>query len=66
MRTVIIEVRGGVVQEVYTDAEELRVILVDWDAGERPGDKCSGGDFSTQPIANLPGETMGAVLSLTA
>jgi hypothetical protein len=66
MQTLIIEVSGGVVQEVYTDAENLRVVLVDWDAGESPGDASSGGDFATQPIGKLPEETMRAVLSLTA
>lgn len=30
MKTVVIEVRGGVVQAVYAD-EEVRAILVDWD-----------------------------------
>jgi hypothetical protein len=66
MQTLIIEVSGGVVQEVYSDAKDLRVILVDWDAGESPGDACAGGDFATQPVGKLPEETMRAVLSLTA
>jgi len=39
MQTLIIEVSGGVVQEVYTDARKLRVIKVDWDVGESPGDE---------------------------
>lgn len=66
MQTLIIEVRGGMVQEVYTDADKLRVILVDWDAGESPGDSCSGGDFVAQPLGKLPEDTMSAVFSLTA
>ncbi len=66
MQTLIIEVRGGVVQEVYTDAENLRVILVDWDAGDDPGDLSSGGDFATQAIGKMPEDTVRAVLSLTA
>jgi hypothetical protein len=66
MQTLIIEVRDGLVQEVYSDAKDLRIVLVDWDAGESPGDSCAGGDFATQPIGNLPEETMRAVLSLTA
>ena len=66
MRTIIIEVRGGVVQEVYSDAENLRAILVDWDAGDDPGERCSGGSFAIQPIGKLPEETMSVVLALTA
>lgn len=47
MKTLVIEVSGGVVQEVYTDAEELQVVMIDWDAGESPGDACEGGMFAT-------------------
>jgi hypothetical protein len=53
MQTLIIEVHGGMVQEFYSDTKDLRVVLVDWDAGESPGDACSGGDFATQPIGKL-------------
>lgn len=66
MQTLVIEVRGGVVQEVYTDAEELRVVLVDRDAGDDPGDAYSGGDFATARIGDMPEDTMCAVLALTA
>jgi hypothetical protein len=58
--------RGGVVQKVYTDAGELRVIVVDWNAGDDLGDRCSGGDFVTQPVGKLPEDTMWAVFSLTS
>ncbi len=66
MRTLVVEVRGGVVQEIYTDAENLRVVVVDWDGGDDPEHPYDGGDFSAQPIGSLPEETMRAVLSLTA
>lgn len=66
MRNLVIEVRGGVVQEVYTDAENLRVILVDWDTADDPSNACSGGDFAVKPIGALPEDTTSAVLSLTA
>jgi hypothetical protein len=66
MRTIIIEVRGGVVQEVYTDAKDLSVVLVDWDAGDDEEHPVSGGDFLPQPIASLPAETMSAILTLTS
>ncbi len=31
MQNIVIEVRGGNVVEVYTDAHDLRVTLIDWD-----------------------------------
>jgi hypothetical protein len=54
MQTLVIEVSGGVVQEVYTDGKNLRVVLVDWDAGESPGDKFAGGRFRTLALSKLP------------
>lgn len=63
MKTVIIEVRGGVVPEIYSDTEDLRAVLVDWDTDQSPDEPYSGGDFPIQPIGKLPEETMSAVLS---
>lgn len=64
--TLIIEVRGGIVQDVYTDANSLRVVLVEWDEKDDEEHRASGGDFPVQPIGNLPKKTMSAVLSLVA
>ena len=61
MKTLIIEVSGGVVQEVYTDAKNLRVIKVDWDAGESPGDEFRVGDLPMQKMSALPAETREAI-----
>ena len=61
MQTVIIEVSGGVVQEVYCDTKELRVIKIDWDAGESPGDAFAAGELFVQPMSVLPDETRKAV-----
>ena len=36
MQTLIVEISGGVIQELYTDAKDLRIVKVDWDAGESP------------------------------
>jgi hypothetical protein len=66
MNTLIIEVSGGVVQEVYTNAENLRVVLVDWDAGESPGEEFAGGKLPTASLPQLPRETSAAVAALTA
>jgi len=66
MSTLIIEVSGGVVREVYTDAEDLRAILVDWDAGESPGDEFAGGKLPVLSLLNLPKQTIEAAFALTA
>ena len=60
MRTVVLEVSGGVVQQVYCD-DELRVIKIDWDAGESPGDGCHVGDLVVQPFATFSNETRNAL-----
>jgi hypothetical protein len=65
MQTLIIEVHGGMVQEVYSDAQNLRVVLVDWDAGALPDDRCFGGDLFVQPMSVLPNDTRDAVEKLT-
>lgn len=56
MRTLVIEVSGGVVQQVYCD-DPLRVVKVDWDAGESPGDACVSGELVVQPFVTLPSDT---------
>jgi hypothetical protein len=55
MKTVVIEVLGGVVQEVYAD-EEIRVILVDWD--ERMYDQAADcvGELRPHPLSVMPEE----------
>jgi hypothetical protein len=60
MRTVIIEVSGGVVQEVYSD-DQVRVVLIDWDAGESPGDAFEAGEMIVQPFVTMPSETRHAL-----
>ncbi len=36
MKDLVIEVRGGVVQQVYCNNSNIRVVLVDWDDVEPP------------------------------
>lgn len=64
MQTVIIEVSGGVVQEVYSEMKGLRVIKIDWDAGESPGDAFEAGELFVQPMSVLPDETCEAVATV--
>jgi hypothetical protein len=65
MQTLIIEVSGGVVQEIYSDAPDLRVIKIDWDAGESPGDEFVGGLLPVQALSSLPEATSHAIASVT-
>jgi hypothetical protein len=53
---VIVEVSGGVVQEVYSDT--ARVILVDWD-NIREGDEA--GEYPVASLAAVPAETASAI-----
>ena len=64
MQTLIIEVSGGVVQEVYTDAKNLCVIKVDWDVGESPGDEHWTVEYTTAPLFAVPVETGEAIATL--
>lgn len=60
---VIIEVSGGVVQEVYSDIPDLRVIKLDWDVGESPGDEVDAGRLPVARISDMSEETVRAALS---
>ena len=64
MKTLIIEVSGGVVQEVYCDTQNIRVIKVDWDAGESQGDAFQASEMFVQSMAILPDETREAVTTV--
>jgi hypothetical protein len=60
MQTVVIEISGGVVQQVYCD-HGLQVIQIDWDAGDSPGDACEIGEIPVQSFATFPSDTRKAV-----
>ena len=75
---IVIEVRGGLVQEVYCDDPEMAIVLVDWGAegcsGDEPGIvtvRDSHGrehlvhvvEFPVIPMNQLPHETQAAVES---
>jgi len=64
MHTLIIEISGGVVQEVYCDTDRVRVIKVDWDAGESPGDAFQAVKMFVQPMSILPDETREAAATV--
>lgn len=57
MITVVLDVSGGVVQAVYSDRSDVRVIKVDWDVGESPGDEVKAGDLMVDSFEAMPDET---------
>ena len=64
MTTVVLDVSGGVVQAVYSDSD-IRVIKVDWDVGESPGDEVKAGDLMVDPVTAMPAETRAALAAIT-
>ena len=75
MSRVIVEVRGGMVQEVYSDDPAIKVFLVDWDTeGCAPDDEdivAVEGDlvrvvnFPTTIVEEMPPETDEALRQAT-
>lgn len=76
MKTVVIEICGSMLVDVYTDDPDLFVMLIDWDAeGYEPGDcyvrrvKDGGQErlvlavpgYPTVPVAKMPEATRRAV-----
>lgn len=56
MKEIVVEVRGGLVVEIYGNDPDIRVILIDWDELESP-EKCGTVGFtwdSCLPLASLP------------
>ena len=56
MRTVVIETRGGVIQEIYTDDREARIVVVDWDELDHQA-KADVELHETQSLSFLPPDT---------
>ena len=53
MKTIVIEVSGGVVQDVYAD-DGTRVILVDWDEQEGPDVSKVAGEIKPWALRLMP------------
>jgi hypothetical protein len=56
MKTLVIETRGGAVQDVYTD-EDIRVILVDWDECEEEIRKSCASKLFPSWLSAMPDDT---------
>lgn len=59
MIDVIVEVRGGLIAEVYCDHPQVRAVVVDWDELESP-ERCGRVGFVWSPLAPtdaLPSDT---------
>lgn len=58
MSDIVVEVRGGVVVEVYTDVAGARVVVVDWDNAEHPDQVgVAGGILAHARLEGMPNET---------
>lgn len=57
MQNIIIEVRGGNVVEVYTDAHDLRVTLIDWDEAVDANFNKNNLRYMVKKISDLPFDT---------
>lgn len=59
MKDIVIELRGGVLVEVYASDLDTRVIVIDWDrAEERKDRERAGFKWSPcQPLCSLPDDT---------
>jgi hypothetical protein len=56
MKTVVIETRGGIIQEVYTDDREARVVIVNWDDLDHVGEPVAT-LHQSEPVTSLPPDT---------
>lgn len=66
MITIVLDVSGGVVQAVYSDHADVRVIKVDWDVGESPGDEVKAGDLMVDSVKAMPEETRAVLVGIHA
>lgn len=59
MTDLVVEMRGGVVQEVYCDDSNIRVIIVDWDELQPAESSGNAGRRWSRcaPLHDLPRET---------
>lgn len=56
MKNLVIEVHGGVVQEIYSDVEDIRVIVVDWDNYDKSLSESCAGEMNKWPLSHMPAE----------
>lgn len=62
MSTIVIEVSGGVVQQVYASERDVRVVLVDWDRMEC--NEPAAVPYPADSLGDIPPETKVAARSL--
>jgi hypothetical protein len=58
MKDIIVELRGGVVVEIYCDEPDVRVTIVDWDEVRSENSQPTGVlNWDHVPISSLPIDT---------
>jgi hypothetical protein len=64
MKRLVIETRGGVVQEVYTD-EDMQVVLIDWDEFEDDPTKSCASEFIPSSLSLMLEDTEQQLRAMT-
>jgi|GEM_PF-3516500 len=61
MKKILIEMRGGLIDFVYSDDKDLAVVLLDWDEVKA----AEAGEDIDQPVGYLPVRSVGDILPST-
>jgi hypothetical protein len=65
MADIVIEIRDGVVAEVYSDRDDLQVVVVDWDSIESGEGDHGAGVVPCSSLREMDSETAGIVRHLS-
>ena len=57
MRDVIIEVRGGVLVEIYSNDPNMRIVVVNWDRIEEGEEAAAGFEWQHCNLNSMPEDT---------
>jgi hypothetical protein len=57
MQNVIVEVRGGVVVEIYSDNPDTRITVVDWDEASEGEQTSAGFEWRPSRLDEIPADT---------
>ncbi len=64
MRDVVIELRGGVLVEVYTADLDIRITVIDWDRTNEGDGSSAGFEWHPSGLAQMPADTSLEYLSV--
>ena len=64
MKKLVIEVRGGLVQSVFSDADDLSVVVVDWDNIKAVPEYPGAEPLVLEKMKRMPLETRSLVVAV--